>query len=493
MSRPPLLVASLAAPDLAAAARDAETAVREGADLVEWRADLLPDPDPRRIRERVPPGVPALYTIRSRGQGGAFAGSPAEAARLREAAAASGFAWVDVEAPLEGEVPPLPAGVRTVLSFHDTSGIPRAAAALYDRLRARGPDIVKIVGTAREPADAAPLLDILPGSGDLAAFCQGEGGAASRVLAARAGGALVFGSAAADRPAAAGQIPVADLERLYRVGALTMATAVYGVAGDPVSHSRGPEIHNRVFAALGVDAVYLRFPTRDLAGLVAFLRPRGLAGLSVTLPHKEAAAALAAEVGASARAGSANTLAFRGGRILAESTDGEAARATLEEVLSGRAGGPGGLAGLRVLVLGAGGTARAVAAAMRDAAARVTVSGRTAARAEALSRGLGVAAAPWEARESVPAEVLVNATPLGMRAGDPLPADPSRFPGLLAALDAVYAPPETEFLRAVRAAGARAATGVRMFLHQAAAQLRIWLGRDVPLAVVGRAWEEAVS
>lgn len=489
MSRPPLLFASVSGADRDAVARLAQQAVDDGADVVELRADRCPERDPAALRRWIPDGIPACYTVRSIAHGGDFAGGESAAIGLREQATAAEFDWIDVEAPVDAAdaLPPLPSGVRTILSLHDPAGTPKELSARCTAMRAHGADVVKIIGTAHRPEDAGPLLALHAGAADVAAWCMGEAGLPSRVLALRAGAALMFGAADAAAPAAPGQIPIRELVERYRLGALTGRTMVYGVAGNPIAHSRGPALHNAIFAAARVDAIYLPVWTADLAPTFAFLGAHGLQGLSVTIPHKRDAGALAADLSAEAQqAGSVNTLTLRDGRWGADSTDGAGLVAALTERV------PGGFRGTTVRILGAGGTARSAAVALHSAGAIVEVSARDAEAAISVAAACGGTVREWDDRNA-PATVLINATPLGMHAADPLPSEPATVRGLVAALDAVYTPPWTPWLRAVEAAGAQAVSGVRMFLHQAHAQQRLWAearGADVPsFANVEAAWE----
>jgi shikimate dehydrogenase len=262
------------------------------------------------------------------------------------------------------------------------------------------------------------------------------------------------------------------------------ATRVVGIIGDPVAHSRSPAIHNAAFAALDLDYVFVAFPVAagDGVDAVRAARTLGLGGLSVTMPHKEDAARACDELTPAASAlGAVNIVTVRADRTLfGASTDGEGlVRSLADEGVSP--------SGLRILVLGAGGGARAVVAALGGSGARVTVAAR---RAEAAA----AAAALAPGAESVlladapvaDADVVVNVTPLGMR-GEPPPFDPAALHPDQVVVDTVYHPPETPLLVAARAAGARAVNGFGMLVHQAALAFELWTGRPAPLDVMRRA------
>lgn len=253
-----------------------------------------------------------------------------------------------------------------------------------------------------------------------------------------------------------------------------MTYTLAGVLGRPVGHSRSPRIHRHWLARHGIkgDYVAMEVAESDLAGALAALPRLGFAGVNVTVPHKVAALALAHEATEAARRmGAANVLTFRDGRIHADNTDGAGFLAAL------RAGAPGWSPGT-ACVLGAGGAARAVVAALIDAGAEVWLTNRTRATADALAAGLDVHVVDWvEAGNAVEAaDTVVNATSLGLRGGPPLrvPLDGLRQGQVV--MDLVYDPLETPLLAAARAAGAVAVDGLGMLLHQAAPAFERWFG-----------------
>ena len=250
---------------------------------------------------------------------------------------------------------------------------------------------------------------------------------------------------------------------------------VAGIAGWPVTYSRSPRLHGFWLQRYGIDGTYIPLPIHEgqfetaMRGLLA----AGFAGANVTIPHKLAAFAICDTVDASARrAGAVNTLVFQDGRIAGSNTDGYGFIANLRAHGINPAAGP-------ALLLGAGGSARAVAAALQDAGAPVTVANRTRARAEELARDLpGLRIADWNDRVVALADhaLVVNATPLGMVGHEPLDLDLTRAPASLVIADNVYVPLETPLLSAARARGLRTVDGIGMLLHQAVPGFRAWFG-----------------
>ena len=250
---------------------------------------------------------------------------------------------------------------------------------------------------------------------------------------------------------------------------------VAGIIGWPVSHSRSPRLHGFWLERYRIDGAYVPLPIRPeqfgigVRGLVA----AGFAGSNVTAPHKLAAFEICDRVeNVARRAGAVNTLVFRDGTISGTNTDGTGFVANLRASGGDPAAGP-------ALMLGAGGGARAVAAALQDAGARITVTNRTAARAEALARDLpGLRVIPWEQRSAALADhaLVVNTTSLGMQGSEKLDLDLDRASRNLAVADIVYVPLETPLLAAARARGLRTVEGLGMLLYQASAGFEAWFG-----------------
>lgn len=256
---------------------------------------------------------------------------------------------------------------------------------------------------------------------------------------------------------------------------LTGHARLAGVLGWPVSHSRSPRLHGHWLATLGIDGAYLPLPVHPdrFATAVRALADLGFRGANVTIPHKQAAFTVCDSVDATARrAGAVNTLVFRDGRIEGSNTDGYG---FLE---SARAGAPGWQpADGPAVLLGAGGAARAVAAALLDTGCpRVTLVNRSRARAETLARDLGGPIAVADAPPLHDAALLVNTTALGMQGHPPLVLDLAPLPATAVVVDIVYVPLETPLLATARARGLRAVDGLGMLLHQARPGFEAWFG-----------------
>ncbi|MEA2705011.1 MAG: shikimate dehydrogenase [Actinomycetota bacterium] len=268
-------------------------------------------------------------------------------------------------------------------------------------------------------------------------------------------------------------------------------TRLAAVIGSPVRHSRSPAIHNAAFRALGLDWVYLAFEVApgEVADALGGMRALGIAGLSVTIPHKEAAAAVVDELSATARAlGAANTIVVHeDGVLFGENTDAAGFLASL---------GDAGVdpRGQRCVVRGAGGAARAVVWALAVAGADevAVVPGRHASRAEATARLAGVVGRVGDSSDVGAARIVVNATPLGMAQGSSpvqprgaadLPFDPESLGPGQVVVDLVPSP-TTALLEAAAARGAAVVDGLGMLVHQGALAFQLWTGREAPFDVM---------
>ncbi len=271
-----------------------------------------------------------------------------------------------------------------------------------------------------------------------------------------------------------------------------------GLIGYPLGHSLSPRIHNAALRALGLEGEYRLYPIapaqspREVAALLDEMRANTLHGLNVTIPHKQAVIPLLDELTPEAEAiGAVNTIFTRDGRLVGDNTDAPGFWADLARFLKDAGREPGGCA----LILGAGGSARAVAYALLTHGYEVTIAARRIEQAVALCNSLSTVRGHLQALELHQSSIsnlkssihlLVNATPVGMAPhadASPWPAG-LPFPSGAAVYDLVYNPPETTFVRQARAAGLPAVTGLGMLAEQAALAFERWTGRAAPRAVM---------
>jgi 3-dehydroquinate dehydratase/shikimate dehydrogenase len=450
------------------------------ADLFEVRADFVRDLDLPTLRRAAT--VPLLITCRPEGEGGRWPDAdPLGRRALLRQAVEMGFELVDVEARAGfDEIVEAKAGRGLVLSWHDFDRTPADLDRIYEGMAARRPDVVKIAVFARSVADLGRLLAFAsrrasaPGP-RLVALAMGPLGVASRVLGGRYGAPFTFASPENGCEAAPGQLPAQALADVYRVRSIGPATRVYGLLGSDVLRSLSPAIQNRAFAATGTDAVYVPLQAESMSAFVAALPSLGLSGFSVTRPYKgEVLPHLDSVTPHAAEAGSVNTVVSQEGRLVGLSTDGDGVLVPLRQRTDP--------AGREVVVVGAGGAARAAAFALVRAGARVTVLARRMEQAAEVASATGCASAGLDCLPGLAWDVLINATPLGSG------AFPGRSPVPIEALhrgsivfDMVYEPRETELLAAAKARGCATIDGVEMLVAQAVGQFEAWTGKEAPV------------
>ncbi len=488
------LIVPLTQPTVPAMRAAMAAAARAGADIIECRLDYLDQLARSDIRSLLADRpAPIIMTCRPVRQGGRCAAGEPDRLGTLFTAAKFGADYVDVEDDVPASQRPKG---RIILSHHDFQQRPADVQALARRLAGDRPAVVKVVFASAGPEDAIAACGLLRQlECPSIALAMGEHGILSRVLARKFGAFGTFAALESGEESAPGQPTVAEMKGLYRWEAIGPATKVYGVIGCPIAHSMSPAIHNAAFAASGIDAVYV--PLRIEPGAESFRRfldaARAapwldLAGLSVTIPHKENALAAVGDARVdelSQRIGAINTIRLEpDGSLAGWNTDYAAA---IDALCAAMGIERGGLVGRSVAVLGAGGAGRAIVAALAHYGARVTIYNRTISRGEKLAAEFGAAALGRDALAELDAEIVINCTSIGMHPeadATALPADV--LPRVKLVFDTVYNPIETRLLREARAAGCTCVSGLDMFLNQAAAQFEIWTARDAPRAEMRR-------
>lgn len=255
-------------------------------------------------------------------------------------------------------------------------------------------------------------------------------------------------------------------------------TELYGIIGNPVAHSLSPAMHNAAFSALGLNKAYLPFLVRDVAGAMTGLTALGIRGASVTIPHKQAVIEHLDSIDpVAAKIGAVNTLIITDGAIHGANTDWLGANRALAEAIP--------LAGASILLLGAGGSARAIGFGLLEAGASLTIASRTPEKGQSLAQLLGC---PWlhlAEAATLRADALINATSLGMAPQqDLLPIAKEALANFGVVMDIVYAPLKTRLLHEAGQAGCRTIDGLAMLLYQGAAQFELWTGLQAPVDVM---------
>jgi shikimate dehydrogenase len=262
---------------------------------------------------------------------------------------------------------------------------------------------------------------------------------------------------------------------------LSGATRLAIVIGDPVRHSLSPALHNAAFNALGLDWVYVAapVPAGQAGAAVEAMRTLGIEGMNVTMPHKQGVFAAVDRLAPEAQVlGAVNCVSREGGLLVGENTDGPGLVRSIREDLGIDPGG------LRTLIVGAGGAANAAARSLADAGAHISVTNRTADRAEATAEIAGPNAQVVGPEFAQDAELIIQATSVGMSPEDPLPLDPGYLSQGQYLVELIYHPTQTPLLAAALERGVTAVNGTGMLLHQAAIAFTHWTGEPAPLSAM---------
>jgi 3-dehydroquinate dehydratase/shikimate dehydrogenase len=461
----------------------AESFVRDN-QFLEFRLDYLPRPALAlpKIKQffELYPHVAAIATCRRKLNGGRFTGSIGSQLEVLEKAAAAGCQLVDIELQTASKCKPallqkLRSRAALVLSYHDFK-VTRNLETTLDKMLAIPADYYKIVTTATTLFDNVVMMKFLEKHGDkhsLVGLCMGEQGIISRVLGVRAGSTFTFASVSPGEETAPGQVTAQDLRSVYRIDQVDAATRVYGVAGDPVAHSLSPVIMNAALRRENVNGVYLALHAKTLKDLLACVREIPLHGLSITMPYKEAILEQLDNTDAHTRkVGACNTVVrAQDGKLYGFNTDTAGVIRPLEKRIT--------LENAKILVIGAGGAARAAVFALKERGAEVWILNRSAASAQKLARQAKARTTKRADLKKLQFDVIINATPVGMGNSHESPLNENEINARYV-FDMIYDPAETRFMKLALARGAQVIPGIEMFVHQAARQFEIWTGKPAP-------------
>jgi 3-dehydroquinate dehydratase/shikimate dehydrogenase len=463
----------------------AEEALRENT-FVEFRLDYLPKPLAAMPKLKAfledHRQATAVATCRRKVNGGKFAGSATAELQVLEKAAASGFDLVDIELQTAQTMKPAQwkklraSDVAILVSWHDFKST-KDLEKIYEQIRPMAPDFIKIVSTARSLADNVRMIRFLESKseeGNVVGICMGDYGIISRVLGLRAGSRFTFAAATVGEETAPGQIAARTLIETYRAEQVDAATRVYGVAGFPVKHSLSPIMMNTAFHRETVNAVYLALQTQKIEDLMLLIREVPIQGVSITMPLKrEIMKHLDRTDVLSQKIGACNTLVrSQDGKLIGYNTDVAGVVRPLEQRID--------LRQAKVLLLGAGGAARAAAFGLRQKGAEVLILNRTPQTAQKLAREVKAKTIRRDQVSKTAFDVIVNATPVGMAGSKEKPILEERELNARLVFDMVYNPIDTPLLEMARKRGLATITGAEMFVQQGAEQFQLWTGKPAP-------------
>src|ERR1700691_205182 len=482
--RLPRVCVAVTASDPVEMVEKAEALVRDNT-FLEFRLDYLTRPALAlaRIKQftEYHPHVSTIATCRRVANGGKFRGSLASQLDILTKAAAAGCQFLDLELQSAAhckrpQLERLRTRAALILSYHDFRGTKKLEETL-EKMVALPADFYKIVTTATTLHDNVVMMKFLEKNSDrhsLIGLCMGEQGFISRVLGVRAGSAFTFAAVSEEEKTAPGQVTAQELRSTYRIEQVDPATRVYAVAGDPVAHSLSPAIMNAALRRETVNGVYVALHAKTLKDLLTCVREIPIHGLSITMPYKEAILPFLDNTDShTTKIGACNTVVrAQVVKLYAYNTDTSGVVRPLERRLST-------LQDAKILVLGAGGAARAAVFGLKERGAEVFILNRRSAAGQKLARRAHARSMKRADLKKFAFDVIINATPVGMGNTRETPLQEKEINARYV-FDMIYDPFETRLLQLAKQRGAQIIPGIEMFVHQAARQFEIWTGKPAP-------------
>jgi 3-dehydroquinate dehydratase/shikimate dehydrogenase len=411
---------------------------------------------------------PVMLTVRKISQGGKFQGTESEREALIKRLLALEPPFFDLEYDMSPqllhETIKKYSKTKFVLSYHNFQETPADLDGIYNTMQEYAAFSYKIAVLPHSTNDALKMLLFVKKHPKTSAICMGEKGEFARILGPIAGNLIDYARADSEEQTGPGQFTVSEWVDIYHYPFLNRHTSIYGLIGDPIEKSPGHLYHNAVFRKRGLNAVYVKMVVKpeELSKFIPLAIAIGIRGLSVTIPLKEKILPFLDEIEPAAKQiGAVNTLLFKNGRIIGTNTDGLGALDAIEKKSLVRR--------KKVVLLGAGGTARAIAFEAKARGADVLILNRTIQRAKELAADLGCEAGGLD---EVPNDydILINCSP------DPMPIDLKKIRPNTLAMDVVYFPYETDLLKEAALKKCQIVYGEEMFLNQAARQTAFWMG-----------------
>ena len=486
--RLPRLCVAVIGSDASSIIERAESLVRDNP-FLEFRVDYLSQPAAglpklRNFLEMHPEAI-VIATCRRAANGGKFRGPVAAQLNVLLKAADSGFQLVDlelqsVEALKPAELAELSNRAGLIISYHNFRNSKKLEEP-FEEMSKYTADFYKVVSTATNLYDNVVMMKFLESNSakhEMVGLCMGEQGIISRVLGVRAGSVFTFGAATRGEETAPGQATAMELRDTYRIDSVDAATQVYGVAGDPVEHSLSPVMMNAAFRRETVNAVYLSLHAKSLKDLLSCVRDIPIRGLSITMPYKQQIVEELENSDPLTRlVGACNTLVRSAdGKLYGFNTDVAGVVVPLEQRIH--------LTGARILVVGAGGVARAAAFGLKAKGAEVFITNRTPEKGQTLARQAKVKYLKRAEVAKQSFDVIINATPVGMGSNKQSPLEEKEL-NTKYVFDLVYVPAETRLIKMARAKGLQVIPGLEMFVQLGARQFEIWTGKPAPVAEMG--------
>jgi len=451
----------------------------ESVDLTELRLDFIKNIDENKIsvlmRDKK---QKMIVTCRPVAFGGLFKGKEKKRFALLSKAIGLEADFIDVEfgSEIVTSIIKNKKSSKIIISHHDFKGTPslEKLESICSQINKLNPDLIKIVTTANSINDNFVIFDLLKNKNNLIAFCMGQKGEISRILAPKFGSVITYCSIGKNKESAEGQITLEEMKNLYHFDSINPQTDVIGIIGEFAENSMSKYMHNPNFERNNLNFVYvpLKVTSNELKGFMENFKSFNFKGAAVTIPHKESIISLIYNVDETAdEIGAVNTLVNDNGKIIGYNTDYYGAVESLKEKLNPN--------NKKVLVIGAGGAARAVVYGLKKEGADITIVNRTEDKAKEIADEFNVDFDKMENIKSLTRqnEIIVNTTSLGMSPfEDGCALKEDELPEGKMVMDVVYKPVITKLIKLAQKKRCRTITGDRMLIYQAVRQFELWTG-----------------
>lgn len=476
------------------------TAAIETSDLVELRLDHFHDCEQLDLNAlkalQLNFNIPMIFTLRPLSQGGRYKGTENERLEQLAGLAALNPAFIDLEWQINLEfiatIKVKHPAIKIILSYHNFETTPQDLPAILSQMQTSSVHYYKIACMASSSLDALKILKFVQDSKknakvEIIGISMGEKGQISRILAPLFGNSWSYVAADKNSATAPGQLTAAELLQVYNYQLLNAKTVLCALIGESVEKSISHITHNAVMKACGLNAVYIKISLQasELELFFELAQELGFWGLSVTMPYKETVLVYLDRLEKSAQAiGAVNTIVFEKNAeksLVGYNTDGNGALKAIQEVLNGD------FLGKKVVVIGAGGAAKAIAYAAHQKGCLVTILNRNKQKAQEYALYLGCFGEGLEhigKEASKGYDIVINGTPLKM------PFDRQHIVSNAIVMDIKSRPKNSDFLRAARKKGCQVVYGYQMFVHQAIAQFEIWFGKNFDAQKAINVWRD---
>ncbi|MEK6949104.1 MAG: shikimate dehydrogenase [Nanoarchaeota archaeon] len=466
-------------------------------DLIELRIDYINNIDEKKLKKILEKRAKkAIVTCRPKSLCGNFEGSEEERINLLKKAVEFNADFIDIEIESGkaaiNELIENKHNAKVIVSYHNLKETPplNELQKKYEEIKKLSRDLIKIVANANSINDNFIIFELLKNKSDLIAFCMGIRGQISRILAPKYGSRMTFASLKEGKESASGQISIEEMKNVYNIGLINKDTQPIGVIGSFAENSMSKNMHNSCFKQKNLNYVYmpLKVAENELKKFMENFRKFNFKGASVTIPHKLEVMDYIDEVDEIAKSvGAVNILSNNSGKIIGSNSDCYGAMEALKEKTS--------LKNKRVLVIGAGGGARAIIYGLKKENAAVTLTNRTLDKAKSLANEFNIKYGKIENMKELikNSEIIINTTSVGMKPGpDESIIKEEDLAENKIVMDIVYKPIETKMIKMARKAKCVAITGDRMLAYQALEPFKMWTGQDADFELMENALLEQI-